>query len=123
MPIRPATRADIPIMANVLAAAFGPDPFFKVMFPHMAQYPRSFVQALRENLWVSWYDYHKVLMVAYEDEPQESDPEDPRQPLIRRHARPKQIITGMAEWERVGKGWTHAQGAWGWFDPRKSQPC
>ena len=123
MPIRPATRDDIPIMAKVLAASFGPDAMFQVMFPYQQQFPESFVQAMRDNLWLSWYDYRKILMVSYDtsnevqlDVPSESDALLPK---IVKATAPKQRITGLAEWERVGKGWERLYGLWGWWDPRR----
>jgi GNAT superfamily N-acetyltransferase len=65
MPIRPATKADIPTCAKILAAAFGPDPLFQVTFPHQKEHPEAFVQAMEEHLWLAWWDYSKVLMVSY----------------------------------------------------------
>ncbi|RMZ82265.1 hypothetical protein DV738_g1846, partial [Chaetothyriales sp. CBS 135597] len=73
MPVRPATRRDIPVMAQVLAASFGPDRLYQVMFPRMDEYWSDYEGAIREYLWVSWYDYRKVLTVSYTEEEEDDD--------------------------------------------------
>ncbi|KAK5267787.1 hypothetical protein LTR99_009757 [Exophiala xenobiotica] len=126
MSVRPATKADIPIVAAVLAASFGPDPLFQVMFPYQSQYPQAYVQALEEYLWCCWYDYSKCLFVSYyesptEDQQLEGGPGEEQQLLLRKMTplvKRNQILTGVAEFERVGKGWEHVYGVWGRLDPR-----
>ncbi|KIW89880.1 uncharacterized protein Z519_09309 [Cladophialophora bantiana CBS 173.52] len=133
MPVRCAAAADIPVMAAVLAASFGPDRLFQVMFPFQHQHPEDFERALRESLWLSWYDYRKVLMVSYEVEgdgigtaSQYDRYADERQALIP-SSRPTgkstvrgegQTITGIAEWERAGERSFRVHGLWGRWDPR-----
>ncbi|ETI29383.1 hypothetical protein G647_01836 [Cladophialophora carrionii CBS 160.54] len=139
MPVRLATARDIPIMASVLAAAFGPDKLFRVLFPFQQEHPEDFERALRESLWLSWYDFRKVLMVSYssEDAPGQEDgsgtllassteeKKTPSPPLLRsppgREDR-DETITGMAEWERAVHGRAgacHVNGFLGWWDPRR----
>ena len=126
MPVRPAKAADIPTMASVLAAAFGPDPMFQAIFPFQQQHPGHFERAVRDNLWLAWYDYRKVLMVSYEDKAgggtRIERPADEQQALIPPVEWRRQTITGMAEWERAGRGSFHINGLWGRWDPRKSNP-
>ena len=106
-------------MAQVLAASFGPDPLFQHMFPHREQYPQDFMRALRENLLLSWWDYQKVLTVSYEVRSDNGrGGTNERQKLL--HAGGREEITGLAEWERVGKGWQEVHGIWGWWDPSES---
>ncbi len=119
-------------MAQVIAAAFAPDRLFQVMFPHQPEHPEDFVQALRENLWLAWYDYKKLLMISYvvdvpnhegQEEPSSLPREDALVPLLSKKqsgakGAAKEIITGVAEWESVGKGWENVHGALGWWDPR-----
>ncbi|KIY02244.1 uncharacterized protein Z520_02382 [Fonsecaea multimorphosa CBS 102226] len=135
MPVRRAASADIPVMATVLAAAFGPDRMFQVLFPFKQQHPADFERALRESLWLSWYDYRKVLMVSYKPNTDEvtriEAPSDggERQALIlgsssTANSEPSiqtdgETITGIAEWERAGEGSFHVCGLWGWWDPRR----
>ncbi|KIX00817.1 uncharacterized protein Z518_09882 [Rhinocladiella mackenziei CBS 650.93] len=132
MPIRAATKADIPIMAAIMAASFGPDPLFQVMFPHQSQYPEAFVQAFEEYLWLSWYDYKRRLLVSYqetstdvnqgqqlgetEDVPGEAEPL--LLPKAKSIVRKNEVLTGVAELERVGSGWAHVYGIWEKLDPR-----
>lgn len=136
MPIRPATKADIPSMAAIMAASFGPDPLFQVMFPHQSQYPEAFVQAFEEYLWLSWYDYKRCLLVSYHETSTDVDQghqlgetEDGRRggeaepllpPKTRSIARKNEVLTGVAELERVGSGWEHVYGIWERLGPRKA---
>lgn len=128
MPVRPATRADIPIMAAVFAAAFGPDPLFQVMFPHQKKHPHAFTQAMEESLWISWYDYSKMLVVSYYDPPTEEQQRQEqvsteRMPLLstkQSNVNAQQVVTGVAEWKREGAGWESLYGVWGRWDPRRS---
>lgn len=131
MSVRPATKADIPMMAALLAASFGPDPLLQVMFPYQSQYPQAYVQAVEEYLWCCWYDYSKRLFVSYYESPtdDQQDEEGPgdEQQLLLRNTRPlvrhNQVLTGVAEMERVGKGWEHIYGVWGRLDPRMFSIC
>ncbi|KAJ9611327.1 hypothetical protein H2200_004511 [Cladophialophora chaetospira] len=129
MPVRLATRADIPIMATVLSAAFGPDSLFQHLFPYQDEYPQDMESAMRENLWLAFYDVKKVLMISYESTPKDGGEEEgggERQALIPRKGRAGEgTITGLAEWERGvnGKGAGFANGFWGQWDPRKFNPA
>ena len=108
-------------MARVLAASFGPDKLFQVMFPHQDQYPDDLVKAFRRGLEVDWWDYSKVLMVSYETQSLEDrDADDERQGLTTTRNNQNEVITGMIEWQRVGLGWEHVWNVLGWWDPRKS---
>lgn len=120
MPIRYARNSDIPIMARVLAASFGPDKLFQVMFPYQHQYPDDLVKAFRRGLEADWWDYSKVLMVSYEVQSlEDEDANNERQDLTMRRNNQKEVITGMIEWQRVGLGWEHVWNVLGWWDPRK----
>ncbi|RMZ85427.1 hypothetical protein DV737_g754, partial [Chaetothyriales sp. CBS 132003] len=135
MPVRPATRRDIPIMAQVMAASFGPDPLFQVFFPLQKKYWSDFEGAIRDNMWLAWYDYTKVLMVSYSDSDDDDDDDSVPRPslpsseckaaavdqdtaLLRPPPSKRERITGVAEWERTGRGWQWIHGAWGAWDPR-----
>ena len=113
------------MMAAVLAASFGPDPLLQVMFPYQSQYPGAYVQAVEEYLWCCWYDYSKCLFVSYDetstdDQQHEEGPGEEQQLLLRKTTPlvKHDILTGVAEVERVGKGWEHVYGLWGRLDPR-----
>ncbi|RMZ88722.1 hypothetical protein DV736_g4055, partial [Chaetothyriales sp. CBS 134916] len=120
MPVRAATRRDIPIMAQVVAASFGPDPLFQVIFPHQHEYWSDFERAIRDNLWLAWYDYRKVLMVSYSDSDDDHGDaaNDEETALLRPPTSTRERITGVAEWERIGRGWEWVHGAWAAWDPR-----
>lgn len=116
-------------MARVLAASFGPDQLFRTMFPHQDSFPEDLVTTFRRKLRESWWDYSKVLMVSYEPASLDvTDPGDEKHGLITTRHNQKEIITGVAEWQRVGLGWERVWNLWGWWDPSKSQhvlgvPC
>lgn len=111
-------------MARVLAASFGPDKLFQVMFPRKDQYPDDLIKAFRRGLEVDWWDYSKVLMVSYEVQSSaDGDADDERQHLTTRRNNQNEVITGMGEWQRVGLGWEHVWNVLGWWDPRKLSEC
>lgn len=134
MPVRPATKTDIPTMADIMAVSFGSDPLFRVMFPHQSHYPEALVQAFEEHLWLSWYDYGRCLFVSYHETSTEVNlgerhgetrggPKEAEGPPLRKTraiVRKDEVLTGVAEIERVGTGWEHVYGIWGIFDPRKN---
>jgi hypothetical protein len=128
MPVRLATKDEIPIMAKVLASAFGPDRLFQVMFPHQKEYPDAFIQAMEESLWLSWYDYSKTLVVSYCDAPTEEQQRQEqtsteRIPLLstkESNVNVHQVVTGVADWKREGRGWESLYGVRGRWDPRKA---
>ncbi|KIY00947.1 uncharacterized protein Z520_03613 [Fonsecaea multimorphosa CBS 102226] len=123
MPIRPATRSDIPAMAEIYAAAFRADPLFRFLFPYVDEHPEAFVQAARENLSVAWWDFGQILMVSYKaSQGSPGQGQDERTALLASEAAKQDTesltLTGFAQWERMGKGWEHLHGIWGWWDPR-----
>jgi hypothetical protein len=125
MPVRLATTADIPIMAQVWTASFGPDPLFQYLFPRQKEYPDQFLRAGREGVWAYWYDYSQVHVVSYELQDVEAAGADERSALIPATGgkrRQVEVITGAARWARVGKGWETSRGLWGRWDPRARQP-
>ena len=103
MPTRLAEYSDIPQMSKVLAASFGPDKLFQVMFPHQIAYESDFVDAFQTRLTENWWDYTRVQMVSYTAVPSAS----------------MEVITGVAEWQLVGLGCERVWNTWGWWDPRK----
>lgn len=123
MPIRPARFSDIPIMARVLAASFGPDELFQILFPYQDQYPEDLVTALRRSLRASYWDYSKCLMVSYEERPASgiSNLENYEQRIAVHRGGQLEVITGLCEWERFGLGWESVWNLWGWWDPSESK--
>ncbi|KIW10148.1 hypothetical protein PV08_11109 [Exophiala spinifera] len=130
MPVRLATRADMPVMAQVYVASFGPDRLFKVFFPRMDEYPDDFLRAAEEHLWLTWYDYSKIILLSYRRGPQ--TPGGEQTPLLASGNKNdddadadadadknnQQVITGISVWGRNGSGWENVHGTWGRWDPR-----
>jgi hypothetical protein len=125
MPIRNASRADIPLMARVFAAAFAPDHLFNIKFPYREKHPRDYEQALEEHLWLSWYDCQTILQVSYLEKSQslaqrlaEGSNVGSTPHTLSISSRDDVVITGFAEWKREGPGWESVHGIWGCWDPR-----
>jgi hypothetical protein len=76
MPIRPALLSDIPSLSYILTQSFGPDPLFRHLFPYQSQYPNDFERALRESLYISFFDYRKSVFVSYLPYPDEDDEDE-----------------------------------------------
>jgi hypothetical protein len=99
MSIRPASLRDIPSLSYILTQSFGPDPLFKHLFPYQSQYPADFERALRESLYISFFDYRKSIFVSYLPE---EDVKAPNERLVagsRVRGQGREVLTGMAEWE------------------------
>lgn len=110
-------------MAQVLAASFGTDKLFRIMFPYQDEFPDDLVTAFRRKLRESWWDYSKVLMVSYETHTSNAEnPDDEKHLLVTTRKGQKEVITGMVEWQRIGLGWEHVWNLWGLWDPSKSLP-
>ena len=73
MPIRQAHHSDIPQLAEILAASFGPDKLFQVTFPFQNEHPEYLVRAFRQKLIESWWSNRKVVMCSYCMEKKEED--------------------------------------------------
>jgi hypothetical protein len=113
MPIRRATRADIPAMIELRIAAFAQDAMFRILYPHQDEHPQAYRQDLTDRLWQAWYNFSVLLTVAYE--------------LVDRNdlaggdatSSQQELITGWAQWKRAGQGWEHVHGVLGKWDPRE----
>jgi len=103
MPIRVARHSDIPRLAEVRAASFGPDAFVQFLVPHMHEHYQDFVGLLRRRIRESWWNYAKITYVSYEIVDDEGEATE-RNPLVK-NGHGREVITGMAEWERIGEGW------------------
>jgi hypothetical protein len=113
-------------MARIFSSAFGPDPLFHVFFPHQDEYPNGIFEAGMDNFWTAWFDYRLVHVISYEISDDNEQANGERTALLpnAKNGRQKETITGMAQWERLGKGWEGVYGIWGWWDPRgKLRPC
>lgn len=90
MPIRPATWADLPLAATVLASAFEDEALFgDIMHPHRQKYPNDmrlwFLQQLRKD----FFDPCSVILVSY--------------PATTMATTTRTMITGCCVWTRKGE--------------------
>jgi hypothetical protein len=93
MPLRVARYSDLPTISSILAASFSEEELHAYFFPHRRQYPEDHVRAWYQKVLQGWWDYAKIFVVSYEGAEKDAE-----------------VITGVAEWQRVGEGW---KGLWG----------
>jgi hypothetical protein len=93
MPIRRARYSDLPTISSILAASFYDEELHAYFFPQRQQYPDEYVRAWYQKVLKCWWDYSRVFVVSYDEA-----------------GRGAEVITGVAEWQRVGDGW---EGLWG----------
>lgn len=103
MPLRPARTHDLPLIATIYAAAFWDEEMMgALMHPHRQKYPQDY-QRYWERKVMEWYwDYSHQLVVTY---------------TIKHTG--QEMVTGVGDWIRHGKGWERYWGLWGKWDPRQ----
>ena len=105
MPLRRATFSDLGQISKILAASFYNEELNDHIFPYREEYPDDYVFVWKQKVVKSWWDYNKIWVVSYEKDPTEKSTE---------------VITGVAEWEREGKGSDELWGVMAWWDPSES---
>lgn len=122
---RLARHSDLPRIVRILADSFCEEELNQKIFPYRHQYYADFMRAWRFKCQERWWDYSRVFVVSTttttdddgsSDEDSESDNEKGRA-IARRKGR--EVVTGVAEWQRVGLGWERLWRCWGWWDPRR----
>ncbi|KAL6713982.1 hypothetical protein ACLMJK_008476 [Lecanora helva] len=105
MPLRPARSNDLPIISKVYAAVFYDDDMMgALMHPYRQSHPGDY-QKYWENKVREWYwDYSHQLIVTYM--------------LKETDEKKEEVVTGVGDWIRYGKGWERYWGVWGKWDPR-----
>ena len=109
MPLRPAHVHDLAAISGIFADAFWSERVMgELMHPHRAAYPRDYRRFWKRSV-IEWYwDYSHQLVVMYVTKPTDDGKEE-------------DILVGVADWERYGKGWERYWGLWGTWDLRKSR--
>ncbi|MCJ1286153.1 hypothetical protein MMC26_005498 [Xylographa opegraphella] len=103
MPIRVARLSDLFTISSIFAAGFyNEEVVGDLMHPYRAQHHQDYLAYWRRKCWVRWCDYSRVFAVSFEQDGNEG----------------KEVLTGVAEWQRVGLGWERVWGVWGTWDPR-----
>lgn len=102
MPLRLATLSDLDPISKILAAGFYNEELNDHIFPYRTQHPDDYIFVWKQKVFQSWWKYNKVWIVNYEKAPTEQSGE---------------IITGVAEWGREGKGSDQVWGVMRWWDP------
>ncbi len=106
MPIRAARLHDLPPLSKILAEAFYDDELMgPVLHPHRQSFPQDY-QRFWEHKVLEWYwDYSHQLNVTYYVKQNDKGHEE--------------VLTGVGDWVRHGKGWEEYWGVWGKWDPRE----
>ena len=107
MPLRRARIHDLGTISVMFADAFWSERVMgELMHPHRATYPEDYRRFWKRSV-IEWYwDYSHQLVVIYVTKPTGDGKE-------------KNILVGVADWERYGKGWERYWGLWGSWDLRK----
>jgi hypothetical protein len=108
MPIRLARLSELGPISKICAASFYDEELNDYMFPHRKQYPDDYVRVWKEMVVKNWWDYNKIWVVNYEEAPAEKSGE---------------LITGVAEWGKGGKGSDRLWGVVRWWDPSEFFEC
>ncbi|EEP76165.1 predicted protein [Uncinocarpus reesii 1704] len=104
MPIRVARYADLATIPSILATGFDDEEVVgNLLHPYRKQFPQDYLADWRRRCRERFWDYSRVYLVSYVEE----------------DATGKEILTGVAEWQRRGLGWERICGLWGWWDPRR----
>lgn len=105
MPFRLARQNDLPAIAIIFDAAFFDEEFMgALMHPYRHNYPQDFRRYWKEKV-IEWYwDYSHQLVVTYTIKQTAGGEEE--------------VVTGVGDWIRHGKGWETYWGLWGKWDPR-----
>ncbi|WEW58034.1 hypothetical protein PRK78_003501 [Emydomyces testavorans] len=104
MPIRIARYADFSTIPSIFAIGFHDEEVFgPFLHPYREQFPQDYLTHWHRQCRQKFWDYSKVFLVSYETE----------------QGTGREILTGVAEWQRDGSGWEKVWGLWGWWDPRR----
>ena len=110
MPIRPARVHDLPTLSNILAEAFYDEEFMgPILHPHRHSYPQDYHRFWEDKVSEWYWDYSHQLNVTY---------------TVKEHDEGyEEVLTGVGDWVRHGKGWEHYWSIWGKWDPREYSYC
>lgn len=107
MPVRLARLSDLDAAARIFAAGFHEEEVLgQLLHPYREQYPDDFVQYWKWSCRKRYWDYARVLIVSFVEKTDED-------------GRKREVLTGVAAWNRMGPGWMKVWGLWGWWDPSK----
>ncbi|KAK2821780.1 hypothetical protein FQN49_007679 [Arthroderma sp. PD_2] len=128
MPIRQARYSDLNAISSTLAEGFYDEEVMgPLLHPYRQEYPDDYLNYWRQKCLEKWWDYSYIFVVSFleDQEPDETDRDG--KPTIQEEdgmnkkdaPRPKrEIITGVAQWHRMGSGWESIWKPAGKWDPR-----
>ncbi|EGD93523.1 hypothetical protein TESG_01068 [Trichophyton tonsurans CBS 112818] len=127
MPIRLARYSDLEAISSTLAEGFHEEEVMgPLLHPLRREYPNDYLNYWRRKCWEKWWNYSYVFVVSYiaqdekpgeEDEASSDDRKDDRS--AEEPSKPsREIITGVAQWHRMGPGWESVWKPLGKWDPR-----
>lgn len=102
MPLRTARAHDLAAISTVFATAFYEEEMMGVfMHPHRHQYPQDYHRYWANKVTEWYWDYSHQLVITYT-----------------LSSAGEEIVTGVGDWIRHGKGCERYWGLWGNWDPR-----
>ncbi|MCJ1430795.1 hypothetical protein MMC27_000145 [Xylographa pallens] len=103
MLIRIACLSELSTISAIFATTFHDEEVVgDLLHPYRSQYPQDYLAYWRRKCWERWWDYSRVFVVSCEQGANGG----------------KDVLTGAAEWQKVGLGWQRLWGLWGRWDPR-----
>lgn len=108
MPLRLAHADDLPVITTIFAAAFHDEEVIGAfMHPHRQTYPQDYRRYWEHQVMEWYWDYSHQLVVTY---------------TVKHTNEGKggEVVTGVGDWLRYGKGWNRCWGVLGKWDPRES---
>lgn len=117
MPIRFATRRDLPAIAETFAAAFREEELHVYFFPHHKEYPEDHARAWYQVLLVRWWNYDHTWLVSYGDNSPKNAQSISGDEVDSAVKRDDASITGAAIWVRNVAQPGILRSVWNWIDP------
>ncbi|KAF3480395.1 uncharacterized protein GIQ15_05742 [Arthroderma uncinatum] len=137
MPIRLARYSDLDAISSTLAEGFHSEEVMgPILHPYRQEYPDDYLNYWRRQCLEKWWDYSYIFVVSYLEEhfedpdkrdrdgdnpnTQEDVEKETREDMTNRKPpqAKREVITGVAQWHRMGPGWEAIWKPAGKWDPR-----
>ncbi|KAM5432795.1 hypothetical protein MferCBS31731_007321 [Microsporum ferrugineum] len=121
MPIRLARYSDLEAISSALAEGFHEEEAMgPLLHPYRQEYPVDYLNYWRRKCLEKWWNYSYVFIVSFIEQDQKPDEREDGRPDDRSDDKSsvREVITGVAQWHRMGPGWEAIWKPLGRWDPR-----
>ncbi|EEQ31710.1 conserved hypothetical protein [Microsporum canis CBS 113480] len=121
MPIRLARYSDLEAISSALAEGFHEEEVMgPLLHPYRQEYPVDYLNYWRRKCLEKWWNYSYVFIVSFIEQDQKPDEREDGRPDDRSDDKSsvREVITGVAQWHRMGPGWEAIWKPLGRWDPR-----